>query len=82
MTLFVPPKSFRKEMDNILLYLYVNFRVVFVVYVVLYLKFGPKNIDFYCYSYNVGERTVHRAVQRAVLPPHPLSHQELVIDAI
>ena len=46
------------------------------MFVVLYLKFGPKNIEFYGYSYNVGERAVHRAV----FAPPP-SHQE-VINAI
>ena len=46
-----PPQSFRKEMDNILFicimfYFYVHFQVVFVVFVVLYLKFGLKILIF------------------------------------
>ena len=36
-------------------------------------KIWPKNIDFYRYSYNVGQRAIQRAVQRAVQPvlAHP-----------
>ena len=40
-----PPQSFRKELDT-LLYLYVHFRGVFVVFVVLELIFGLKILFF------------------------------------
>ena len=56
---FRPPKNFRKEIDNILLYFCVHFRGVFVLYVVT--KIWPK-IDFYRYSYNVEERAAQRAI--------------------
>ena len=76
--IFAPPpptKVFREEMDNI----YVHFRRVFVKFVVLLTKISPTNriYRFLALQLNVGER----AVQRAALPPPPLSHQE-VIDVI
>ena len=62
-----PPKenSFRKEMDTIILYLYVHFRGVSVVFVVSW----PKKYLFYRYSCNFGER----AVQRTVFAPPPFT---------
>ena len=39
---FRPPPSIRKEMDNI----YVQFRRVFVEFIVLLTKIWPANIDF------------------------------------
>ena len=53
--------------------IYVHFRRVFVEFVVLLTKIWPTNI-FLALQLNVGER----AVQRAVSPPPPPLHQEVI----
>ena len=72
-----PPKSFRKEMDNILLYFYVHFRVVFVVFCRNLSKIWPKNLIF-TFTAIILERGLFIGL---FLASPPLSHQE-VIDAI
>ena len=61
-------------MDSILLHFYIHFRVVFVVFVGLYLKFGVKILIF-----TVTAVMLERGL--FLPPPSPFSHQE-VIDAI
>ena len=61
-----PPPSFRKEMDNI----YVQFRRIFVEFVVLLTKIWPTNriYRYLALQLNDGERDF----QRAVFAPPPL----------
>ena len=63
-----PPKVLEKKW-TIFYYIFMYIFEEYVLCLSYLSKIWPKNIDFYRYSYNVGER----AVQRAVFAPPPFT---------
>ena len=67
--LFGPPKVLEKKWKTYFIIFVCTFSSsICCVYRTLS-KIWLKNIDFYHYSYTVGGRAVHRAIQRAVVTP-------------